>query len=83
MLERDGIVEAAHARADQIIDEIRGENDRTKREADEYVLNSLTSLENELDRLLGQVRNGIRTLQSENQNAAAIPERQTREIKQQ
>ena len=43
------------------------EIEKTKREADEYVLQTLTSLEGELDRILTQVRNGIRTLQSEKQ----------------
>ncbi len=69
LVERDAIVEAARARADQIIDSIRGENDRTRHEADEYVLQSLTNLEAEIDRILGQVRNGIRTIQSEKQSS--------------
>jgi F0F1-type ATP synthase membrane subunit b/b' len=68
MLERDSIVDAARARADQIVDEIRMENEKTRLEADEYVLHTLTGLEEELDRILTQVRNGVRTLQSEKQN---------------
>jgi len=67
MLERDGIVEAARARADEIIDSVREENDKTKREADEYVLQTLAGLENELERIITQVRNGIRAIQSERQ----------------
>jgi hypothetical protein len=38
-----------------------------KREADEYILDSLTRLEIELDRTINQVRNGIRVLQSDKQ----------------
>jgi cell division septum initiation protein DivIVA len=71
LVERDSIVEAARARAEEIMEQARLENEKTKREADEYVLQSLTSLEAELDRILVQVRNGIRTLQSEKQNAIA------------
>ncbi len=71
LVERDSIVEAARARAEEIMEQARVENEKTKREADDYVLQSLTSLEAELDRILGQVRNGIRTLQSEKQNAMA------------
>ncbi len=71
LVERDAIVEAAHARADQIIEQARVENEKTKREADEYVLQTLTNLEAEMDRILTQVRNGIRTLQSEKQDAMA------------
>ena len=64
--ERDSIVEAARARADQIIDGIREENEKTKREADVYVLHTLAGLEAELERILTQVRNGIHTVQTEN-----------------
>jgi cell division septum initiation protein DivIVA len=67
MVERDGIAQAAQGRAEQIIAQSRVESEATKRDADEYVLESLTKLEMEMDRILGQVRNGIRTLQSEKQ----------------
>ena len=36
-----------------------------RQEADEYILQSLTNLEMELDRILNQVRNGIHTVQEE------------------
>lgn len=72
MVERDQIVQAAQARADQIIEQSHGEGESTKREADQYVLETLTNLEMELDRTLSQVRNGIRTLQNDRQPAAPI-----------
>ncbi|MDT8897281.1 MAG: ATP synthase F0 subunit B [Thermanaerothrix sp.] len=65
LVERDAITQAAQARAEQIINQARLEADVTRREADEYVLETLTRLEAELERVLNQVRNGIRTLQSE------------------
>lgn len=65
IVDRESIVQAAQARAEQIIAQARAETEATKREADEYVLETLTKLEMELDRILGQVRNGIRALQSE------------------
>lgn len=68
MVERDAIVEAAHARANEIVESIAAENEKTKREADDYVLQSLSTLEAELQRILAQVQNGVRTLQSEKQN---------------
>ena len=34
-----------------------------KREADEYILQTLTNMEIEMEGVLGQVRNGIRALQ--------------------
>jgi hypothetical protein len=66
-VDRDSIVSAAQARAEQIIAQARIEAEATRREADEYVLETLTRLEVELDRNLTQVRNGIRTLQAEQQ----------------
>ncbi len=65
LLERDAIVQAAKARADQIIAEARVSAEKTRRDADNYVVETLTRLEMELDRNLTQVRNGIRTLQQD------------------
>lgn len=69
MIERDAIIQAAHARAEQIIQQARLETESTKRDADEYVLESLSRLEVELEKMLNQVRNGVRALQSERQQA--------------
>jgi hypothetical protein len=63
LVERDSIVQAAQARADQVMVQARGEAERTRKEADAYVLEQLTHLEVELDRIVTQVRNGINTLQ--------------------
>jgi F0F1-type ATP synthase membrane subunit b/b' len=68
MLERDAIVAEAKVRAEQIIQQAYVEISTTRREADDYVLDTLTRLEQEMERSLGQVRNGIRTLQSDKTN---------------
>ncbi len=73
LVERDQIVQAAQARSDQIIEQARAEGEVTKREADQYVLETLTNLEMELDRTLSQVRNGIRSLQTDRQPAPTPP----------
>jgi cell division septum initiation protein DivIVA len=65
MVEKDGIVQAAHARSEQIIAQGRAEAEKQKRDADDYVLDTLQELEAEMERVLGQVRNGVRALQSE------------------
>jgi hypothetical protein len=65
MVERDAIVQAAHVRAEQIVNGARGDIDATRHEADEYVVNTLRRLEMELERFLTQVRNGITVLQDE------------------
>lgn len=63
LIERDNLVQAAQARAEQIIEQARMEANNLRREADEYVIQSLTRLEEELMRSLNQVRNGIASLQ--------------------
>jgi hypothetical protein len=63
LLERDSIVESAQARADQVLQQAQLDAEATRNEADQYVLEALTSLEIELERIISQVRNGIRTLQ--------------------
>jgi cell division septum initiation protein DivIVA len=70
LVERDAIVQAAQARADQILAQARAEAEKTRNDADSYVVDKLTNLEMELDRALNQVRNGIRTLQSDFQKSS-------------
>lgn len=65
LLERDAIVQAAQARADQILSQVHSEGEKTRHEADSYVVETLTRLEVELNRALTQVQNGIRTLQGD------------------
>jgi cell division septum initiation protein DivIVA len=65
LTERDAISQSAQARAEQIIAQARAEADATRRDADEYVLEALTHIEVELDRLITQVRNGIQTVKTE------------------
>lgn len=64
-LEDNEIIQAAHVRAEEIIEEAHKEAAVTQREADKYILDTLTNLEIHMDRLLSQVRNGISTLQSD------------------
>ena len=66
LVERDAIVQAAQARADQVLEKGQTAAAQTKMDADDYVLSTLARLEIELDRYLNQVRNGIRTLKQEN-----------------
>lgn len=65
LVDRDAIVQSAQARSEQIIAQAKLEGEGTRREADVYVLDSLTKLEMEMERILTQVRNGIRSLQTE------------------
>ena len=65
IVERDGIVQAAQTRSEQIVAQARNEAEKTKLDADDYVLETLTKLEMEVDKYVRQVRNGIKVLQSE------------------
>ncbi|UCF62533.1 MAG: hypothetical protein JSV37_07495 [Anaerolineaceae bacterium] len=64
---RDAIVEAAQARAEQIIDQARADAEAVRRDADDYIIETLGSLEAELTRLINQARNGIAKLTAEKQ----------------
>jgi cell division septum initiation protein DivIVA len=64
-LEDNEIIQAAKVRADQIIEEAQQNAAVSQREADQYILETLTGLELHLDRLLTQVRNGVKTLQKD------------------
>ncbi len=72
LAERDNIVVEAQRRAEQILAQARADAEATRRDADEYVLDSLTRLQTELERLLNQVRNGIRTLEEEQMRKSVL-----------
>jgi hypothetical protein len=67
MVARDAIVQAAQARSEQIIAQARADGEAVRRDADDYILEALGSLENELNRLIQQARNGIAKLTAERQ----------------
>ena len=64
MVERNELTQASQARRDQIIEQARREALLTQKEADRYVVETLTNLESELTRALTQVQNGIKTLEA-------------------
>lgn len=64
-LEDNELIEAAKARAEAIIEQAQQEAADSQREADKYILETLSSLEVRLDQLMTQVRNGIKTIQEE------------------
>ena len=64
VLERDSIVQAAQVKAEQIIAQAQQEAEITRQDADKYVFEVLTGLEMEMERVLNQVRNGIRAVET-------------------
>lgn len=67
MIEKSEVFMAAQAKAAQITEQARREAKQTQLDADRYVVETLTKLEAEMNRILAQVRNGIKTLQAEQQ----------------
>ena len=65
LVENDPITQADQTRADQIIAQARNECDRTKKDADDYILQSLTNLKNEMEKIMSQVQNGIQALSND------------------
>jgi len=65
MIEKSDIYMAAQAKVDQILEQAHKEAAQTQIDADRYVIETLTNLEGELNRILMQVQNGIKTLQAE------------------
>lgn len=70
IISKDNIVLEAQRRAEQIVAQARADADATRRDADDYVIESLQRLQNELERSLNQVHNGIRTLEEERMRRA-------------
>jgi len=64
MIAKDTIIDAAKERAEQIIAQAHIDNEKTKIESDAYVMNTLSNMEIEMERILTQVRNGIRALKN-------------------
>ena len=63
LIQRDSVTKAAQARASRIIEQARQEADAIKHDADQYVMDVLSDLEDALMRTLGVVRNGIQHVQ--------------------
>ena len=63
LIERDAIVQSAQGRAEQIVAQIETDAEMTRREAVQYVIDTLRTLETEMKHYLAQVRNGIQSLQ--------------------
>jgi len=64
LMERDSIVQSAQVQANEIIAKAHKDSEKSRRDADKYVIDTLLRVEYELERMLNQARNGILALQS-------------------
>ena len=62
---KDNIVQEAQRRAEQIIAQARADAEATRQDADDYVVDTLSGLKDNLEKLLNQVHNGVLTVQEE------------------
>ncbi|MDP3449526.1 MAG: hypothetical protein Q8R87_03015 [Anaerolineaceae bacterium] len=74
LVDKDPTTLAAQVRAEQIINQARQESDQTRRDTDEYVVQTLTAMQIELEKSLNQVKNGIIALQTEKRKPLQKPD---------
>ncbi len=69
---KDNIVVEAQRRAEQIIAQARADAEATRRDADDYVVDTLVQLQDHLEKILNQVRNGVITVQQDQLRKASV-----------
>lgn len=62
LIEKSEVYQAAQAKVDMITDQASKEASQSMMDADRYVIDTLSGLEQELNKVLAQVRNGIQAL---------------------
>jgi hypothetical protein len=65
IVDREAIVKSAQTRGAQIVAQAKDDAANTRHDADDYVIDSLQNLEEEVTKLLTQVRNGIRKIEED------------------
>jgi len=65
LIERDVIVQEAQRRAEQILAQARNEAETTRVDTDNYVVDTLMKLQDQISKISNQVENGIRMVQEE------------------
>jgi cell division septum initiation protein DivIVA len=70
MVQKDMIVQEAQRRAEQIVSQARGEAEATRVDADNYVVDTLMQLQDQIAKLSNQVSNGVRMVQEEQMRKA-------------
>ncbi|NWF63622.1 MAG: hypothetical protein HXY38_04870 [Chloroflexi bacterium] len=74
MVQKDIIVGEAQRRAEQIVSQARAEAEATRADADNYVIDTLMQLQDQIAKLSGQVSNGIRMVQEDQmRKSSSIP----------
>ena len=72
MVTKDMVAQEAARRAEQILAQARNEAENIRADADDYAMNSLVQLQDELERIVNQVSNGVRLLKDEQSKRAPV-----------
>jgi len=64
LMQQSAIVQAAQVHAEDIKSKAFSDAEKSRRDADKYVIDTLMRIEYELDKMLNQARNGIMALQN-------------------
>lgn len=70
LVQKDIIAQEAQRRADQILAQARAEAEDVRADADNYVIDTLMQLQDQIAKLSNQVNNGIRMVQEEQMRKA-------------
>lgn len=74
LVQKDIVTQEAQRRADQIVSQARAEAEAIRADADNYVLDTLMQLQDQIAKLSNQVNNGIRMVQEDQlRKSAASP----------
>ncbi|HMU92133.1 MAG TPA: hypothetical protein PKE35_07635 [Anaerolineales bacterium] len=75
LTQKDMVVQEAQRRADQIINQARGEAEATRADADNYVVDTLMQLQDQIAKMSSQVSNGIRMVQEDQMRKSVSSEK--------
>ena len=74
LIQKDMIVQDAQRRAEQIINQARAEAEATRADADNYVIDTLMQLQDQIAKLSNQVSNGVRMVQDDQmRKSSSVP----------
>ena len=79
LVAKDIVAQEASRRAELILSQARTDAENIRSDADDYVLDSLTQLQAELERISNQVANGVRTVRDEQSRRASVSAPQSTE----
>ena len=72
LTQKDMVTQEAQRRAEQILSQARAEAEAIRADADNYVLDTLIQLQDQIARLSSQVNNGIHMVQEDQMRKAAV-----------